>query len=73
MLMVTWQSASDVDADLQRLSDSVVREKGQVWQPLNIGKLPRTPTIRSFLELYVVKCQDIVHKWFAKHYRCYGT
>ena len=21
----------------------------------------------------MVKCQDIVEEWFAKHYRCYGT
>ena len=21
----------------------------------------------------MVKCQDIVQGWFAKHYRCYGT
>ena len=20
----------------------------------------------------MVKCQDIVEEWFAKHYRCYG-
>ena len=34
-----------------------------------------TPRARSggAQQRQVVKCQDIVWEWFAKHYRCYGT